>query len=89
MVLTGFYAVLQSLLTVAKDLLEVLWIFLQIQTMTHHLLQRVRMMEIQNFSASVVVLPDIVNENVYDLAKREDKGISLTNRSILTMELPC
>ena len=65
--LTGFDAVLERLFAVAEDLLEVLRILLKVQTVSHHLLQSVWMVEVQNFGASVVVLADVINEDVDDL----------------------
>ena len=46
--LTCFDAIFESFFAVAEDLLQILRFLLKVQTVTHHLFQGVRVMEVQN-----------------------------------------
>ena len=78
-VLTSFDAVLERLFTVTEDLFQVLWILLYIQTVPHHLLQGVWVVEVQDLSTPVIVFLHIV-QRYTEYLQHDVRGLLVTLR---------
>ena len=62
--ITSLDAVLEGLLAIAEDLFEVLRVLGDVETVTHHLLEGVRMMEVEDLTVAIVVLTNVVQQDV-------------------------
>lgn len=55
-------AVFESLLAITEDLLDVLRFIWNVETVSHHLFQRLWMMEVEHFARAVVALANVVKK---------------------------